>query len=173
MPFFTKLVLLIGAHLLMVSGCLHSASLLYQIGIRSTFDYGVFVSNRLLRHVASYAIKLPIGFPRLFFGIFLLNVSPFLVLRMLQRWTLLLISCFRVSMCLILCTTYVPNVLSISLYLIIHDLSDHRAEIDALVHLPIYLCLTLMKHPYLIFLPAPNFLFVGKKGEWSMRLLVC
>ena len=71
MPFFTKLVLLIGAHLLMVSGCLHSASLLYQIGIRSTFDYGVFVFNQLVCHVASYAIKLPISLPRLFSNILL------------------------------------------------------------------------------------------------------
>lgn len=47
------------------------ASLLYQIGTRSTFDYGVFVFNQLLQHVNSFAIKLLVGFHRLFSGILL------------------------------------------------------------------------------------------------------
>lgn len=51
------------------------ASLLYQIGTRSTFNFGVFVFNHLLRHVDSFAIKLPICFPCLLSG-FLIAQCP-------------------------------------------------------------------------------------------------
>lgn len=44
-------------------------SLLYQISTRSTFNYGVFVFNQLLRHVDTFTIKVSTSFLCLFCGI--------------------------------------------------------------------------------------------------------
>ncbi|XP_038904247.1 uncharacterized protein LOC120090596 [Benincasa hispida] len=54
------------------------ASLLYQIGIMSTFNFEVFVYNQLFRHADSFAIKLPINLSRIFFGL-LLSQCPIIL----------------------------------------------------------------------------------------------
>ena len=47
------------------------ACLIYQIGTRSSFDFGNFVLDHLAKHAKSFAVKLPIGFPSLITGIML------------------------------------------------------------------------------------------------------
>lgn len=47
------------------------ASLLYQNGIGSSFNYGVFILNQVTRHIGSQAVKIPLCFPRLICGMIL------------------------------------------------------------------------------------------------------
>ena len=47
------------------------ARLIYQIGTRSSFDFGEFVLDHLAKHAKSFAVKLPIGFPSIITGILL------------------------------------------------------------------------------------------------------
>lgn len=44
---------------------------MYQISIRSSFDFGEFVYEHLFRQAKSFDVKLPIGFPSLVVGILL------------------------------------------------------------------------------------------------------
>lgn len=43
--------------------------LIYKIGTRVSFDFGTYVFEQVLKQNESYAIKLPISFPTLIFGI--------------------------------------------------------------------------------------------------------
>lgn len=47
------------------------AMLIYQIGTKSPFNYGAFILNQIKHHVGSKALKLPICYPCLIFGILL------------------------------------------------------------------------------------------------------
>jgi hypothetical protein len=54
------------------------AKLIYLTGLKSKINFGEHIFNQIMKHVETFAIKLPIAFPTLITGM-ILNQHPYIM----------------------------------------------------------------------------------------------